>query len=154
MRLLAEPAAGSLGLELVDVEYLKEGGRWVLRLTIDKPQGITHADCQLLSEAVGAELDRLDAIPNQYYLEVSSPGLERALRSEADYGRFAGRVAVVHTFAPFEGRREWQGVLQGLQGGRVILEVEGRGIVGIPVELVSGARLAFDPRQLNRRKTK
>ena len=150
VRTLAGPIAERLGLELVEVEYLREGGRSILRLTIDKPEGITHADCQALSGEVGTELDRLDLIPAQYYLEVSSPGLERPLRRDADFARFVGRLAMVHTFAPHEGKREWRGILRGLQEGRVVLEVEGRGDVAIPFDQVSRARLVFDPGQVNR----
>ena len=106
-RQIAEPLAASLGLELVEVEYLREGRRWVLRLYVDKAGGGTLDDCTALSHALGPALDVEDFPPGQakgaggptYALEVSSPGIERPLRKPADFRRFAGKKAQVKTYA-------------------------------------------------------
>jgi ribosome maturation factor RimP len=79
---LASPVAESLGLELVEVQYIKEGGSWFLRIFIDKPGGITHDHCQALSERMDGLLDEKDIIPHAYIFEVSSPGIERPLKSK------------------------------------------------------------------------
>ena len=100
-RALAEPIATELGLELFDVRLLREGGRLILRYVIDKIEGIegiTHQDCERFSKLLDPLLDAADPIDSAYFLEVSSPGVERPLRHEADYRRFAGQLAsiVVH----------------------------------------------------------
>lgn len=142
---LAEPVTDALGLELVDVEFVREGGQSVLRVRIDRPQGITHAECEAVSHRLSDALDEVDPIPGPYVLEVSSPGIERPLKRDADFERFAGRLATVHAFAPVEGRRRWTGVLGGLDGdGRVLLRCGDRE-VAIPRDQVSRAHLAFDP---------
>ena len=138
----AEPMAGGLGLELVDVEYLREGGRNILRLTIDKPGGVGHEDCQALSQAVSDRLDELDPIPEAYYLEVSSPGVERQLKKDADFQRFAGREAALHLYAAQDGKKTWQGTLRGFEAGAVLLETE-EGLRRFPREQVSRAHLVF-----------
>lgn len=138
----AEPVAEGLGLELVDVDYLREAERNILRLTIDKPEGVSHEDCQALSQAVSDRLDELDPIPDSYYLEVSSPGVERPLKKEADFQRFAGQEVALHLFAGQEGRKVWQGILRGLDNGQVLLEVDG-GVRSFAREQISRAHLVF-----------
>ncbi len=136
------PLAEGLGLELVDVDYLREGDRNVVRLIIDKPGGVGHEDCQAVSQAVSDRLDELDPIPEAYYLEVSSPGVERPLKKEADFHRFAGQEVALHLFAGQEGRKTWQGILRGLDDGNVLLEVDG-GVRPFPREQISRAHLVF-----------
>lgn len=140
---VAEALMKGLGLELVDVEYRREGGGWVLRVFIDKPGGVTLDDCQAASRALGEKLDELDPIPTSYSLEVSSPGIERPLKRPEDYERFAGRLVHVRTFAPYEGRRNWQGRLVGLAGGAVVLDTDA-GQVAIPQDMVARAHLAAE----------
>ncbi len=128
-------------LELVDVEYVKEGPDWVLRVFIDKPGGVEIDDCELVSRELSERLDDTDPIPGAYLLEVSSPGLERPLKSEADFQRFAGELVKVTTFVPVAGQKEWQGTLLGLTDGKVQLETSS-GTVEVPQEQLASARLA------------
>ena len=137
------PLTGELNLELVDVEYTKEAGRYYLRVFIDKPGGVTLDDCQALSERLDVLLDAADPIPNPYFLEVSSPGIERPLKKAGDFVRFAGREARVKTFAPVGGRRQFKGRILGAAGEEVQLEVEGR-TVTLRLDNISSARLAYD----------
>lgn len=139
--LLAQPADGIAGdIELVDVTFRPEGGRRILRVTLDRPGGITLDDCQAVSNALSALLDEEDPIPYSYYLEVSSPGVDRPLVREEDYRRFAGQQVKVSTYAPIDGRKNWQGELIGLTDGQVRLMVDQQ-LVSIPYEMVARARL-------------
>lgn len=146
----AGPMAADLGLELVAVEFVKEGADWFLRLYIDKPGGVTHDDCEALSNRIGAKLDAADPIPQSYHLEVSSPGLERPLRKDADFVRFAGLKVRVHTYAAWQGKKQWDGVLLGLNdtGGGQQIELElapGRERVALPRAQVSRVHLLYEP---------
>jgi len=140
---LAEPVAAELRLELVDVVYEKEGSRWMLRVFIDKPGGVTVEDCEAMSRRLDPLLDEADPIPHEYALEVSSPGLERPLKQPADYQRFAGQEVALRLFAPVEGRRNWQGKLLGMdEDGNVKLATE-TGEKKIPLSGISRAHLVF-----------
>ncbi|ACX52759.1 protein of unknown function DUF150 [Ammonifex degensii KC4] len=139
---LAEPLAERLGLELVDVEYKKEGGRWVLRVFIDKPSGVTLDDCEALSEALGEALDVEDPIPHSYSLEVSSPGVERPLKKPAHFQRFVGREVRVSTLAPVEGQRRFTGVLLAADEEGIRLETDGKEL-DLPYRLIAKANLVF-----------
>lgn len=140
---LARPIADELGLELFDVEYVKEGGTWVLRVTIDAEAGISHAECEAMSRRLDEVLDQRDLIAGAYNLEVSSPGAERPLRSAADFARFAGKQVLVKTYAPFQGRKEWQGELVGQVDGE--LHIKGpQGDMAFPQDQVSLVRLTID----------
>ncbi|MCL5058084.1 MAG: ribosome maturation factor RimP [Actinobacteria bacterium] len=139
---LAAPAAGELGLELVDVEFLKEGGRWILRVFIDKdiPGGVTHNDCEALSQRLDVLLDEADHISQTYYLEVSSPGIERPLKKQEDFRKFAGHMVNITTYAPLAGRKKFTGKLEGTGEGVLLIEEEGRSIT-IPMDQISSAKL-------------
>lgn len=128
---------------LVEVEYVKEGPQWVLRVYIDRPQGIDIDDCRRVSLAVSEKLDELDPIPEAYSLEVSSPGLERPLKTEREYTLFMGRRVNIKTYAPVEGRKAFEGTLRGLREGVVEIE-ENDGIVAIPLDRIAKARLAVE----------
>src|SRR5580704_11448543 len=149
---LAEPLARSLGLELVDIEYLREGPSWILRIFIDKPGGVNLDDCSTFSHALGPALDVDDVVGTAYSLEVSSPGLERALKKPKDFERFAGKRIKVKTFAPLPttgaaagpGQKNFQGILIGLKGDRVEIEAEGKP-VQIPLNAIAKAHLVADP---------
>ncbi|MCG0277258.1 MAG: ribosome maturation factor RimP [Thermanaeromonas sp.] len=142
---LVAPIIERMGYELVDVEYCKEGQRYFLRIFIDGPDGITLEDCERVSEVVGEELDRVDPIPHSYYLEVSSPGVERPLKKDTDYQRFRGRLVSVQTFAPVEGRKRFEGRLLGLEGDEVhILSSTGEHF-RIPRPAIARARLKYEP---------
>lgn len=141
---LARPLAEADGLELVAVEFLREGGGWVLRVYIDKPGGITLDDCQRVSQQLGDLLDVEDPIDHPYTLEVSSPGLERPLVAEGDFGRFAGRLVRLETEVPLDGQRRFRGRLLGIADGVVRLRVEGGRDVDIPHGAVRRARLVVE----------
>jgi ribosome maturation factor RimP len=124
IRVIAERVASAEGFYLVDVE-LKGSGRNnpLLRVYIDKPAGISHADCQLVSEQVSAILDVEDLLPGSYTLEVSSPGLDRKLVRPSDFSHFAGRRARLVLREPVDERRVFEGRLAGLEAGRVRLDL-------------------------------
>lgn len=140
--LLVEPIVKEMGLELVDVEYVKEGAHWYLRLYIDKDGGVEMDDCTEVSHVVSDMLDDLNPIPQAYMLEVSSPGLERPLKKEEDFRRFQGKLVTVHTTAPFQGYKEFSGNLIGLADGAIILEYEGKRMA-IPGTLVKKTHLTL-----------
>ena len=109
----SEPLAASCGAELIDVEYVKEGSSWYLRLYIDREPPVDHDLCEAVSNLVSDKLDEVDCIPHEYYLEISSPGLERPLHREEDFKRFAGAEVVVKLYAAKDGKKEFEGVLDG-----------------------------------------
>lgn len=111
-------------LELVDVEYVKERD-WYLRVFLDKKGGLEVEDCQWVSERLENKLDELDPIKDSYYLEVSSPGLDRALRKEHDFTRHIGDKIEINTFAPINGQKKIVGTLKGLIDGEIHLDVDG-----------------------------
>ncbi len=140
---MTAPVIETLGYDLVDVEYTKEGSRYILRFFIDKPGGINHDDCELVSGEVGTLLDEEDPIPNAYYLEVSSPGLERPLKKNSDFLRYKGYMIKVTTFAPIEGKKKIIGKLAGLVDGNIVLEDKDK-TLSIPLEQIASARLHVD----------
>lgn len=141
-RLIA-PILQNSEYELVDIEYVKEGQRWYLRIFIDKPQGMTLDDCEQLSKKISDVLDEKDFIRHSYVLEVSSPGLERPLKKKSDYVRFRGKKVVITTFGPVDGKKEFHGTLGGLENEEVLVENNHRKW-SIPLEKIASARLALD----------
>ncbi|HEU5452187.1 MAG TPA: ribosome maturation factor RimP [Terriglobales bacterium] len=123
IREIAERVAASQGLEVVEVELRGGGKARMLRVTIDKPAGVTHEDCGNVSRELGTILDVEDAVPGgSYTLEVSSPGLDRKLLKASDYERFAGSRVKLMTREPIEGSRHFEGRLHGIQDGRIRLQ--------------------------------
>ena len=142
---IARRVAESEGLEIVEVQLLGGGKKRMLRITIDKPAGVSHADCELISQQVGTILDVEDVVPGSgYTLEVSSPGVERKLRGPADFERFVGRKASVVLREPVEDRRHWEGILAGFAGDVVTLEPSPGRTVRFTVRQVEKANLKFD----------
>ena len=139
---IALPLLQELGLDLVEVEFRREAGGWILRLYLDKRGGLSLGDCQRVSEELGDLLDIEDLIDHPYSLEVSSPGLNRPLSREADFLRFVGQRARVSTFQAIAGQRRFLGTLKGYEGGWVMLEREDGTVVLIPHSLISKAHLA------------
>ncbi len=137
---LLEPAVAAMGFELADLE-LHRGRRGVLRLFIDREGGVTLDDCQLVSEQVGAVLDVEDPLPGSYVLEVSSPGFDRRLRTQAHFERFVGERVRIELKDAREGRRNFTGQLTGVEGGKVLLEVDGE-MWQLPLNDIAVARLA------------
>lgn len=144
IREIAEKIATSEGMELVDLEYRREGSGQVVRLFIDKPGGVNLQDCQEISGQVGAQLEVEDLVPASYTLQVSSPGLDRRLNGEPDFIRFAGRQARITTYQPVQGRRKFLGRIEGFVKGKVVLQIEDHGTVEIPLEDIAGARLEIE----------
>jgi len=142
---IAQRVAESEGMELVEVELKGGGAQRFVRISIDKPSGVTHADCELVSQQVGTILDVEDVVPGgRYTLEVSSPGVERKLAKPADYQRFQGKKARITLREPIEGRRNWEGTLAGLSQEGVGLEVGPEKILRFPLEHIQKANLKFD----------
>ncbi len=137
---LAEPVVLARGMELVEVEWQRERQGWVLRLYIDKPGGVTLGDCVKISEIVSDLLDAKDFIHHSYHLEVSSPGIERPLRKREDFQRFAGDKVRITLKAPLEGRKNFTGILKGIEGEDILLEIEGEE-VRIPYTEIKKAHL-------------
>ena len=140
---IAQRVAVSEGLEVVEVEVKGGGRNQFVRISIDKPEGVSHADCELISQQVGTILDVEDVVPGHYTLEVSSPGVERKLLKPADYDRFQGKKAKVTLRAPLENQRHWEGTLGGIADGLIKLEAAGREI-RFPFEQVEKANLKFE----------
>ena len=116
---LGSPVAEEMGYELVAVEYRKEGPDWVLRCFIDSTSGIGINECQKFSEALGKILDEADPIPGSYLLEVSSPGIERPLRKDADFIRFTGSTIEITLHKALNNQKVYQGELLGLVAGEM-----------------------------------
>lgn len=125
LRPILEPGVQALGFELVDAEVAGQGRNAVLRVYIDHPDGITVDDCARVSRQLSAVLDVADPIPGQYVLEVSSPGLDRPLRTRADFERFRGAQVRIRMASPIDGRRTFIGRLLDLQGETIVIEGDG-----------------------------
>lgn len=141
---IIERVAAREGLELVHWETVGPRNHFVLRIFIDKPGGVTINDCERVSNQVGTLFDVEDLIPNQYTLEVSSPGIERGLYKRADYERFAGRRVRVRTMEPINGQRNFKGTLLGISGDTVSLDVEAAGRIDIPFEQIAKANIEYE----------
>ena len=122
---LVRPIVDRFSFELVDVEFLKEGANWYLRIYIDKPGGIVIEDCQAVSEEFSDRLDETDPIKQSYILEVSSPGLERPLKKETDFEKYKGEPVEVKLFQPVNGKKVFEGDLLGLEGSAINIKQGG-----------------------------
>ncbi|MFO7785300.1 MAG: ribosome maturation factor RimP [Thermodesulfobacteriota bacterium] len=140
---LIAPVLEDMGFELVDVEYVSKHGRWVLRLFIDREGGITVDDCAGVSGEIGDVLDVRDIIDHEYVLEVSSPGINRPLKKKKDFQGAAGRKVKLRTIHPREGRRNYEGVLERVEGDMITLLVDGAE-VSFSIEEVEKANLVYD----------
>ena len=139
----AERAAQSAGVEVVDVEW-KIGKQRFLRVFIDKPEGVSHRDCQAVSEQLGVLLDVEDLVPgSRYVLEVSSPGLDRKLTKPGEFERFVGRLARISTSEPVENSKFFEGRLAGYSDGQVKIDVQGR-MISVPFAAIRKAHLVVE----------
>ena len=141
---LAQPLVEAAGCSLWDVEYVKEGADYILRVTIDNDEGITIDDCERMTRAIDPILDEHDPIPDSYLLEVSSPGIERELTRDDHFDLCVGEKVEVRLFAPVDGSRVWVGILgeRDAEGG---IPVETAGVTRLfPRETVSKVRTVFD----------
>ena len=123
---LAEPLVQANGCSLWDVEYVREGGEWFLRLYIDKDGGVNINDCEAISRAVDPVLDEENPIPESYRFEVCSAGLERTLKRPSDFERFMGSPVLVKLYRPRNGQKEFAGVLSGYEDGNVTVTLPGK----------------------------
>lgn len=144
MREITRRVAEESGLELVHVEFAGGPRSPVVRIFIDKPGGVTHADCSGVSTHVGTVLDVEDFIPGTYTLEVSSPGLERGLYAVGDYERFAGKMAKMKTRGAVGGQRNFRGRIAGVEGTDVLFDDKTSGRVRVPFSEVVKANLEID----------
>lgn len=147
IREISERVAHERGLELVHVETARAAGRGatVVRIFIDKPEGITHDDCVAVSHHVGTILDVEDPLPDAYTLEVSSPGLERGLYRITDYERFTGHSAKLKTDRAIgNNQRNFRGRILGTEGETILFDDRTNGEVRIPVDAIAKANLEID----------
>lgn len=144
VRAIAERVSIDHGLELVHAEVAGPEGKPIIRIFIDKPEGVTHADCSEVSLHVGTILDVEDFIHSAYTLEVSSPGLERGLYQRQDYERFSGHPAKLKSRVAINGQRNFRGRILGLEGDRVVFEDKTSGRVSVPLDAIVKANLEID----------
>ena len=158
---LIEPPIEGAGLELVELQWNREVEGWVMRVFIDRPAApkvpgsgeedgsvfepifVSHEDCEQVSRDLSATLDVADCIHHAYRLEVSSPGIDRPLRRERDFARFAGQEAKIRTTDPVDGRRNFSGVLAGATAGQVQIDCQGRSYQ-LPLDIIVRANLVPD----------
>jgi ribosome maturation factor RimP len=142
---LLTPILSNMDLELVDIEYVKEGKNWFLRIYIDKDSGVDIEECGLVSERLSEKLDELDPIPHNYFLEVSSPGAERPLKKEKDYQKAIGKNVFIKTYEPIDDEKTFEGTLKAFDGETVTIEVKiktRKKEVIVPFDKIASARLA------------
>ncbi|WP_134700411.1 ribosome maturation factor RimP [Ammoniphilus sp. YIM 78166] len=139
---LVTPILAGLSIELVDIEYVKEGSNWFLRVYIDKEGGVDIEDCGAVSEKLSKRLDEVDPIPDAYFLEVSSPGIERPLKKEKDFHWSIGKRVQVKTQEPIEDTKIFEGTLTVFDNGMLTIEEDEKSYQ-IPYDKVESARLAF-----------
>ena len=140
----AEPLLHSWGLELVDVEFVFETGRWVLRIYMDKEEGVSLEDCAEVSRELGDLIDAEDIIDFPYVLEVSSPGLNRPLKKEHDFVRSIGKLVELTTTQRIDNRRNFTGRLTDVKAGIVSLSLDDNHLVELPLRDVEKARLKYE----------
>jgi len=151
VREIAERVALDHGLELVHAEVVGPDNKPIVRIFIDKPEGVTHEDCSEVSLHVGTVLDVEDFIHSAYTLEVSSPGLERGLYKPQDYERFTGHLAKMKSRVAVNGQRNFRGRILGLDGDEVVFEDKTSGRVTVPFDAIVKANLEIDVEEEFRR---
>ncbi|MEY8524760.1 ribosome maturation factor RimP [Lachnospiraceae bacterium 38-10] len=138
------PITEDAGVEIYDVEYVKEGSDWYLRAYIDKKGGVTIEDCEKVSRAVSEVMDREDFIPDTYILEVSSPGLGRALKKDKHLARSMGEEVEIRTYKPIEKQKEFSGILRDFDAESITIEPEEGTNIKFARSDVALIRLALD----------
>ena len=137
------PLLAEMDVELVEIQFRREGHGWVLRLFIDRQGGVTLEDCTSVSREVSRYLEVEDPIEQAYHLEVSSPGLERPLKKKDDFTRFAGRRARIKMREKIDDQRVFIGTLEGVEEDDVVLHIDGQAH-HFPLAGISRARLVLD----------
>ncbi len=143
IRKIAEPIADELGYDLVDVEFVKEGNRYFLRIFIDKKGGVNLDDCQQMSQLLSSKLDEEDPIAVSYYLEVSSPGLDRPLKTDKDLKRNLGKEVEVKLYEPIEGKKNIEGTLEDFTEDEILLKVDEDKIKNLNRSKIASIKLAI-----------
>jgi ribosome maturation factor RimP len=142
---LGEQAAAGTPIEIAEIELRGAGKARLLRVYIDKPGGVTHGDCELISERMSRLLDEQDAVPGESYtLEVSSPGVDRKLTKARDFERVVGQKIRLSVRDPIEGQTHFEGRLAGFAGQALEVEVSPGRLIQIPLERVQKAKLKFE----------
>lgn len=142
---LVTPIVKKLGLELVDVEFVKEGKNWFLRIYIDSTGGVDIEECGTVSEQLSEKLDELDPIEQPYFLEVSSPGVERPLKKPEDVKNAIGKNVNIKLYEPINGEKVYEGLLKDFDGETLFMEIKVKTQVKkveLPYKKVANARLA------------
>lgn len=137
------PIVADAGVEIYDVEYVKEGSDWYLRVYIDKPEGVNINDCEVVNRALSAKMDELDFIDDAYILEVSSPGLGRALKKERHFEKSIGQEVEVKTYKAIDKEKQFVGILQSYENGIITIETEKKEMKFEKADVAS-VRLTFD----------
>ncbi len=139
---ISVPILDELNYELVDVEYVKEGPNRYLRLYIDQPEGISIDDCQKASEKVSEKLDKLDPIEENYFLEISSPGIDRPLKTEQDLEKALDEDVEVNLYKTLDGKKRYEGILVSFNDTNFIIQNDELGEIQIDRNIVSKINLA------------
>ncbi|MGJ7921025.1 ribosome maturation factor RimP [Neobacillus sp. LXY-4] len=142
---MVTPILNEIGLELVDIEFVKEGRDYFLRVYIDKEAGVDIEECGIVSEKLSEKLDEVDPIPHNYFLEVSSPGAERPLKKDKDFEKAIGKNVFIKTYEPIDGEKTFEGILSQFDGETVTVEVKiktRKKSIEIPYAKIANARLA------------
>ena len=137
------PIVADAGVEIYDVEYVKEGSDWYLRVYIDKPEGVNINDCEVVNRALSAKMDELDFIDDAYILEVSSPGLGRTLKKERHFEKSIGQEVEVKTYKAIDKEKQFVGILQSYENGIITIETEKKEMKFEKADVAS-VRLTFD----------
>ncbi|CRZ34457.1 ribosome maturation factor RimP [Herbinix hemicellulosilytica] len=141
---LLEPILAENNFTLYDVEYVKEGGNWYLRVYIDKEGGITIDDCELVSRKLSDLLDEEDFIPDSYVLEVSSPGLGRQLKKDKHFDKSIGEEVEIKLYKPIDKKKEWVGILKGYDANVIKIQIDDQTEMEIPRKDIAVVRLTID----------
>jgi ribosome maturation factor RimP len=144
IRRIIAPILESMSLSLWDMEFQKQGPKWLLRIYIDRESGVTLNDCESVSRDLSAVLDVEDIIPHAFTLEVSSPGLDRTLTKPEHFVRFAGSTVKVKTYQPIDGQKVFRGKLLGMGENTIRVEIETQGGLEIPLSNITKVSLEVE----------
>ena len=142
VEILLSATAESMNFEIADVEFVKEGQNYYLRVYLDKEGGITIDDCEVFSKAAEKILDKEDPIEQPYIFEVSSPGIDRPLKKERDFEKYSGEIVDIKLYKPFNGSKEYQGTLIGLMDNNIIITDDNGQELKFEKKSVASVRLA------------
>ncbi|MGI6085657.1 MAG: ribosome maturation factor RimP [Acetivibrionales bacterium] len=140
---IALPIVTEAGCELIDVEFLKEGSNWFLRVYIDKPEGVSLDDCENISRPLNKKIDELDPIPHEYFLEVSSPGLERPLKKPEDFKKAIGSIVEIRLFKAIDNTKRIEGELVSYDEGLLEIRTEDNNSHQIKLEQIAKAKKVY-----------